>query len=98
MNDDTNYTTRRQFLAAAGFGALAASAVGGGLAATARGGSAAKAAAAFAAAGPAVRLGLVGTDGHITLPERAAPLYIFGFIRVPPDQTVQALASQYRGL
>jgi FtsP/CotA-like multicopper oxidase with cupredoxin domain len=99
MNDDTNYTTRRQFLAAAGFGALAASAVGGGLAATARGGSAARAAAGLAAAGAATRLGLVGTDGHIILPNRPnnQPVYIFGFIRVPPDQTVANLAAQYRG-
>ncbi|MCW2876134.1 MAG: hypothetical protein JWQ95_234 [Sphaerisporangium sp.] len=45
---------------------------------------------------PEARIGLAGTDGHITLPGRA-PLYIFGFAAVPLAMPVSDLVTNYKG-
>ncbi|WP_248958797.1 multicopper oxidase domain-containing protein [Sphaerisporangium perillae] len=51
---------------------------------------------AEAAANPEARIGLAGTDGHITLPGRG-PLYIFGFATVPLAASVGDLVANYKG-
>jgi FtsP/CotA-like multicopper oxidase with cupredoxin domain len=83
--------TRRDFLAAAGWGALGTAAV------TSLGGSAAPGLQP-AAANAQVKLALAGTDGHITLPGRPGnSLYIFGFVAVPPTMTVSQLSASFKG-
>jgi FtsP/CotA-like multicopper oxidase with cupredoxin domain len=76
--------TRRGFLQAAGLGALGVVAGGGGFAAAARGNVPGGPNPVYS---PDARMALAATDGWITLPERANPLYIFGFVHVPapPD-------------
>jgi FtsP/CotA-like multicopper oxidase with cupredoxin domain len=81
--------SRRGFIKAAGLGAVgtltAATAV------TAWGRSAAPASAATNL------LALAATDGYITMPNRAAPVYIFGFVPVSPSATIASLVSTYKG-
>jgi len=46
---------------------------------------------------PAVNIHLAATDGYITLPGRANPLYVFGFVNVPVGVTPDALVD-YKGV
>src|SRR5262245_42386167 len=44
------------------------------------------------------KIGLVATDGYITVPEREEdPIYIFGFVKVDPAASVSSLTSTYKG-
>src|SRR5215470_10212264 len=83
-------TSRREFLAAAGLGALGTAATGGLVAGLGRG-------LLPAAAAVTTKLGLAGTDGYITLPGRPDPLYVFGFIPVDPAASVSSLIATYKG-
>lgn len=47
--------------------------------------------------GPDAQIHLAVTDGYISLPGRAAPLYIFGFMEVPWDAPIGDLVSTYKG-
>jgi FtsP/CotA-like multicopper oxidase with cupredoxin domain len=78
---------RREFLRNTGLGAATAVAAGG-LFSGVRAASAATQA-----------LGLVGTDGHITLPGPDGPreLYMFGFKRVPAGQSVTTIIDNNKG-
>jgi FtsP/CotA-like multicopper oxidase with cupredoxin domain len=84
--------TRREFLRAGGIGA-AAMAASGGIYAAAR--------SREAGAATPLTYALAATDGHIILPNRppspghpeGRPLYIFGFVAVPPGASVNNLAS-----
>jgi FtsP/CotA-like multicopper oxidase with cupredoxin domain len=40
---------------------------------------------------------LAATDGHILLPGRVEPLYVFGFVEVPVTATVPEVTSLYKG-
>ncbi|MEV7008623.1 multicopper oxidase domain-containing protein [Streptosporangium sp. NPDC051022] len=51
---------------------------------------------ARAVPGPAARISLAGTDGYIAIPGRA-PVYIFGFLAVPPTMSVADLTATYKG-
>jgi FtsP/CotA-like multicopper oxidase with cupredoxin domain len=83
-------TSRREFLTAAGLGALGTAATGGLVAGLGRG-------LLPAAAAVTTKLGLAGTDGYITLPGRPDPLYVFGFIPVDPAASVSSLIATYKG-
>jgi FtsP/CotA-like multicopper oxidase with cupredoxin domain len=89
-------SNRREFLTAAGLGA-ATVAAGGGLAAAARGGGRKEQSGARANA--VVQQALAATDGHIILPGRPddQPLYILGFLAVPPAMPVSELIANYKG-
>jgi FtsP/CotA-like multicopper oxidase with cupredoxin domain len=81
--------SRRDFLKAAGIGALG-TAVGGGVVGTLGWGLPASAA--------TTTLSMVATDGYITMPNREDdPIYIFGFIPVPANLTVSQLITAYKG-
>jgi FtsP/CotA-like multicopper oxidase with cupredoxin domain len=88
-------TTRREFIKAGGAGMAAVAATGGIY-------NAVHGQGAEAATPPTYAL--AATDGHIILPNRpptiahpeGRPLYIFGFVAVPPGATVAQLAS-YKG-
>ena len=79
---------RREFLRAGGLGAATAVAAGGLLTGV-----------RAASAAPQIGLGLVGTDGHITLPGPDGPreLYMFGFKRVPAGQSVTTIINNNKG-
>src|SRR5215470_14784294 len=83
-------TSRREFLAAAGLGALGTAATGGLVAGLGRG-------LLPAAAAVTTKLALAATDGYITLPGRPDPLYVFGFIPVDPAASVSSLIATYKG-
>ncbi|MFF4417890.1 multicopper oxidase domain-containing protein [Streptosporangium sp. NPDC001559] len=51
---------------------------------------------AHAVPGAAARISLAGTDGYITIPGRA-PVYVFGFLAVPPEKSVAELTAAYKG-
>ena len=88
-------TTRREFLKAAGVGALGTVAAGG-LAGTGLGSRFIVPEARAAT----ITRSLVATDGYANVPGRPGnPFYIFGFVDVTadPDQTVSNLISQYKG-
>ena len=89
MRQLTNASTRREFLRAAGLGAVGTVAAGGFV------GRALQAQPARAAT---MTLALVATDGYITMPGREDdPLYIFGFAAVDPSASVGSLISTYKG-
>jgi FtsP/CotA-like multicopper oxidase with cupredoxin domain len=78
-----NQHNRREFLRYTGMGALGAVVVGG---------------ATGSAAAATTELSLVATDGYASVPGREGnPLYIFGFVRVDPALSVNALMQQYKG-
>ena len=79
--------TRREFLRSGALGA-ATVAAGTGLGSLVAG----------AAAAPPVNVALIATDGYITLPGRpdVQDVYIFGFKRVPLNQSVSDLVSTYK--
>ncbi len=81
---------RRDFLKAAGLGALGTVVSGGVVGALGWGAPAASAA--------TTTLGLAATDGYITMPNREDdPIYIFGFIPVSTSLTISQLISTYKG-
>jgi FtsP/CotA-like multicopper oxidase with cupredoxin domain len=82
-------STRREFLRAVGWG-VAGTVAAGGLVGSDLGARRAEAAST-------TTLALVGTDGYISMPNRGAPLYIFGFVAVDPSLTVSQLSSTYKG-
>jgi FtsP/CotA-like multicopper oxidase with cupredoxin domain len=92
MEESQRCSTRRQFLKTAGIGAAGVVAAGGGFVATARG---------LSALDPTfsedATMALAATDGHILLPGRTKPLYIFGFIHVPVGAAVADLITTYKG-
>jgi FtsP/CotA-like multicopper oxidase with cupredoxin domain len=83
--------SRRDFLKAAGVGALFTVTTGGMVAALERG--------LLRPAGAATTtLSLIATDGYISVPGREGnPLYIFGFVPVDPSLSVAQLVSTYKG-
>jgi FtsP/CotA-like multicopper oxidase with cupredoxin domain len=82
-------TTRREFLKAAGLGAVGAAAAGGFVGRTLMGQPARAA---------TTTLALVATDGYFTMPGREDdPLYIFGFAAADPNASVSSLISTYKG-
>src|SRR5215475_12095928 len=84
--------SRRDFLKAAGAGALVTSVAGGVVGGLGRGARPASAA--------TTTLSLVATDGYATMPNREDdPLYIFGFrdVTSDPDQSVSHLVATYKG-
>jgi FtsP/CotA-like multicopper oxidase with cupredoxin domain len=87
-------STRREFLRALGWGAAGTVAAGG--LAGALGGDGFLGA-RRAEAATTQTLALVATDGYITMPNRAAPVYIFGFVQVDPTKTISQLSSAYKG-
>jgi FtsP/CotA-like multicopper oxidase with cupredoxin domain len=100
MSDDTTRKrlTRRDLI---GRGALLALATGGaaaGLDSLGRGGGPSRADAALPLVPDPVTMRLAATDGHILLPGRADPLYVFGFIQVDPANMSNAQAIEtYKG-
>jgi FtsP/CotA-like multicopper oxidase with cupredoxin domain len=85
--------TRREFIKAAGLGAIGTIAAGG-LGVSLGGGLFVPA----ARAANTVKLALAATDGYITLPGREDnPIYIFGFIPVDPNASISSLISTYKG-
>jgi FtsP/CotA-like multicopper oxidase with cupredoxin domain len=89
MQQLTTGSTRREFLKAAGLGAVGTVAAGGFV------GRVLQAQPARAAT---TTLALVATDGYITMPGREEdPLYIFGFASVDPNASVGSLISTYKG-
>ena len=81
--------SRRDFLKAAGLGALG-TAVGGGVVGALGWGPPASAA--------TTTLALAATDGYVTMPGREDdPIYIFGFIPVDPGASISDLISTYKG-
>jgi FtsP/CotA-like multicopper oxidase with cupredoxin domain len=88
-------STRRDFLRAVGWGA-AGTVAAGGLVGLDLGGRGFLGAGRVEAATPPT-LSLIATDGYITMPNRAAPVYIFGFVQVDPTKTISELSSAYKG-
>src|SRR5262245_36392657 len=89
---DKHGPSRRDFLKAAGAGALVTTVAGGVVGGLGRGVRPASAA--------TTTLSLVATDGYATMPNREDdPLYIFGFrdVTSDPDQSVSHLVAQYKG-
>jgi FtsP/CotA-like multicopper oxidase with cupredoxin domain len=86
MTDHELGLRRRDFIKLAGLGAMGTALAGSG---------------AFSAPGAAAAsttIGLVATDGYITVPGRETnPLYIFGFVPVDPNATVQDLSAAWKG-
>jgi FtsP/CotA-like multicopper oxidase with cupredoxin domain len=87
MHQPRRGTSRRDFLKAAGLGALGTVAVGGPAGLLGWGSEAAAATSTVF---------LAATDGYITMPGRSRPVYIFGFIPVP-DVAVTTLIATYKG-
>ena len=90
--------TRREFLKAAGLGALGTVAVGG----LTTGGFGSRLFSRSASAATTT-IALAATDGYITMPGRddpnnpADPIYIFGFVPVSPTASVASLQSTFKG-
>jgi len=81
---------RRDFLKAAGLGALGTVISGGVVGALGWGAPSASAA--------TTTLAMAATDGYVTMPNREDdPIYIFGFIPVDPGLTVSQLISTFKG-
>jgi FtsP/CotA-like multicopper oxidase with cupredoxin domain len=89
MHEPRRGSSRRDFLKAAGLGALGTAAVGGATGALGWGMSDASAA--------ITSVSLAATDGYITMPGRDSAVYIFGFIPVPANLTVTQLIATYKG-
>lgn len=81
--------TRRAFLVGGGLGLLA---VAGGGAFVTRGGAASRAAAAVT-----MQRRLAASDGFLSLPGRAEPLYMFGFVEIPLNATISQAVSLAKG-
>jgi FtsP/CotA-like multicopper oxidase with cupredoxin domain len=80
---------RRDFLKAAGLGALGTLVAGG---------SAGVLGGAMSASAATTTLSLAATDGYARVPGREGnPLYIFGFVPVDPTLSIAQLVSTYKG-
>ena len=95
MSKRARTSTRREFLRAVGWGA-AGTVAAGGLVGSDLGGHGLLGAGRAEAATPST-LSLIATDGYITMPNRSAPVYIFGFVQVDPSKTVSELSAAYKG-
>jgi len=83
---------RRNFLKAAGLGALGTVVAGGMV------GTLGRVLLPQPASAATTTLGLAATDGYATMPGREDdPLYIFGFIPVSPTATISQLITTYKG-
>jgi FtsP/CotA-like multicopper oxidase with cupredoxin domain len=91
MEQRRRVVSRRRVLRTAGLGALGSVAAGG-LFAAGRGLFAPSSAEAAT-----TTLALAATDGWMTVPNRADPIYVFGFIPVSPTATTGTLISTYKG-
>jgi FtsP/CotA-like multicopper oxidase with cupredoxin domain len=90
MEDRQSGFGRRDFLKAAGLGALGTVVTGGVVGALGWGQAPASAA--------TTTLAFAATDGYFTMPNRTDdPLYIFGFIPVSPSASISSLISTYKG-
>src|SRR5262245_39763641 len=90
MSEQRRGLDRRAFLKSIGYGA--ALTVGAGATVQALGLTVPGASAATK------KIGLVATDGYITVPEREDdPIYIFGFVEVDPAASVGSLINTYKG-
>jgi FtsP/CotA-like multicopper oxidase with cupredoxin domain len=91
MDDRQQGTSRRDFLKAAGAGALFTVTAGGMVAVLGRG-------LIRPASAATTTLSLIATDGYLSVPGREGnPLYIFGFVPVDPSLSVAQLISTYKG-
>jgi len=91
MEHRQNGFGRRDFLKAAGLGALATVATGGVVGALGRG-------LLVPASAATTTLALAATDGYITMPGRETdPLYIFGFIPVSEFDSISTLITNHKG-
>ncbi|MEU7875201.1 multicopper oxidase domain-containing protein [Dactylosporangium sp. NPDC049140] len=95
MSAKARSSTRRDFLRAVGWGA-AGTVAAGGLVGSDLGGRGFLGAGRVEAATPPT-LSMIATDGYITMPNRAAPVYIFGFVQVDPAKTISELSAAYKG-
>jgi FtsP/CotA-like multicopper oxidase with cupredoxin domain len=84
-------TSRRSFLKATGFGALGTVVAGSVVGALGRG-------LVVPASAATSSLSLAATDGYMTVPGRETdPVYIFGFVPVDPNLSVDQLEATYKG-
>jgi len=89
MEQSLSGASRRTFLKAVGAGTLMASVTGGLVAGLGR---------AHPASAATSVLGLAATDGYVIMPGREDdPLYVFGFIPVNPNATINDLITTYKG-
>jgi FtsP/CotA-like multicopper oxidase with cupredoxin domain len=95
VSDTARTSTRRDFLRAVGWGA-AGTVAAGGLVGSDLGGRGLLGAGRAVAATPST-LSLIATDGYITMPNRATPVYIFGFVQVDPTKTISELSAIHKG-
>jgi len=84
-------TSRRSFLKATGFGALGTVVAGSVVGALGRG-------LIVPASAATTSLSLAASDGYMTVPGRETdPVYIFGFVPVDPNLSVDQLEATYKG-
>jgi FtsP/CotA-like multicopper oxidase with cupredoxin domain len=84
-------TSRRSFLKAMGFGALGTVVAGSVVGALGRG-------LIVPASAATTSLSLAASDGYMTVPGRETdPVYIFGFVPVDPNLSVDQLEATYKG-
>ena len=91
MEQHQTGTSRRSFLKATGLGALGTVVAGSVVGALGRG-------LIVPASAATTSLSLVATDGYMTVPGREDdPVYIFGFVPVDPNLSVDQLEATYKG-
>ena len=91
MEQHQTGTSRRSFLKATGFGALGTVVAGSVVGALGRG-------LIVPASAATTSLSLVASDGYMTVPGRETdPVYIFGFVPVDPNLSVDQLEATYKG-
>jgi FtsP/CotA-like multicopper oxidase with cupredoxin domain len=91
MEQHQTGTSRRSFLKATGLGALGTVVAGSVVGALGRG-------LIVPASAATTSLSLVASDGYMTVPGRETdPVYIFGFVPVDPNLSVDQLEATYKG-
>jgi FtsP/CotA-like multicopper oxidase with cupredoxin domain len=91
MEQHQTGTSRRSFLKATGFGALGTVVAGSVVGALGRG-------LIVPASAATTSLSLAASDGYMTVPGRETdPVYIFGFVPVDPNLSVDQLEATYKG-
>ena len=91
MEQHQSGTSRRSFLKATGLGALGTVVAGSVVGALGRG-------LIVPASAATTSLSLVASDGYMTVPGRETdPVYIFGFVPVDPNLSVDQLEATYKG-
>ena len=91
MEQHQTGTSRRSFLKATGFGALGTVVAGSVVGALGRG-------LIVPASAATTSLSLAASDGYLTVPGRETdPVYIFGFVPVDPNLSVDQLEATYKG-